>query len=63
MHGHKSVDCKFPKREKNEANYIDGITRDVSDINLSVVISEVNLVGSNPKEWWIDTGGNSPRVL
>ena len=26
------------------------------DIDLIVVISEVNLMGSNPKEWWIDTG-------
>ena len=35
---------------------VDGITKDVSDIDLIAVISEVNLVGSNPKEWWIDTG-------
>ena len=35
---------------------VDGITTDVSDINLTAVIFEVNLVGSNPKEWWIDTG-------
>ena len=26
------------------------------DIDLTTIISEVNLVGSNPKEWWIDTG-------
>ena len=25
-------------------------------MNLSAVVSEVNLIGSNPKEWWIDTG-------
>ena len=35
---------------------VDGITKDASDIDLTIVISEVNLVGSNPKEWWIDTG-------
>ena len=35
---------------------VDGITKDVSDINLTIIISEVNLVGSNPKEWWIDIG-------
>ena len=34
---------------------IDDISKDVSNIDLTVVISEVNLVGSNPKEWWIDT--------
>ena len=39
-----------------EANVVDGITKDVSDIDLTTVISKVNLVGSNPKEWWIDTG-------
>ncbi|XP_075491105.1 uncharacterized protein LOC142529455 [Primulina tabacum] len=25
-------------------------------MNLCAVISEINLVGSNPREWWIDTG-------
>ena len=34
---------------------IDSISKDVSDIDLTAIISEVNLVGSNPKEWWIDT--------
>ena len=33
----------------------DSITKDVSDIDLTTLIFEVNLVGSNPKEWWIDT--------
>ena len=32
------------------------ITKDESDIDFTSVISEVNLVGSNPKEWWIDIG-------
>ena len=26
-----------------------------TNINISVVISEVNLVGGNTKEWWVDT--------
>ena len=34
---------------------VDGITKDMLDIDLTTVIFEVNLVGSNPKEWWIDT--------
>ena len=52
--GHKSLDCRLPKRNKRkEANVVDGITKDVFDINLTIVISKVNLVGSNPKEWWI----------
>ncbi|RVW85618.1 Retrovirus-related Pol polyprotein from transposon TNT 1-94 [Vitis vinifera] len=55
--GHKSVDCRLPKKNKpKEANVIDDITKNVSNIDLTVVVSEVNLVGSNPKEWWIDTG-------
>ena len=29
---------------------------DVSDMNLSAVVSEVNFIGSNTKEWWVDTG-------
>ena len=35
---------------------VDNITQDVLDINLSAMVSEVNFVGSNSKEWWIDTG-------
>ena len=35
---------------------VDDINKDVSDSNLTTVISKVNLVGSNPKEWWIDIG-------
>ncbi|WKA09039.1 hypothetical protein VitviT2T_026717 [Vitis vinifera] len=55
--GHKSVDCRLPKKNKpKEANVIDDITKNVFDIDLTAVVSEVNLVGSNPKEWWIDTG-------
>ena len=34
---------------------VDNIFNGVDDINLSVVISEANLV-ENPKEWWVDTG-------
>ena len=29
---------------------------DVSDMNLSTVVSEVNFISSNTKEWWVDTG-------
>lgn len=34
---------------------VDTITQDVSDINLFAMVSKVNLVGSNLREWWIDT--------
>ena len=54
---HKSVDCRLLKRNKSkEANMVDDITKNVFDIDLTTVISKVNLIGSNPKEWWIDTG-------
>ena len=57
--GYKYANCRPPKRNKpKEVNVIDGITKNVSDINLIVVISRVNLVGSNPKEWWIGTGAS-----
>ncbi|PON52917.1 Zinc finger, CCHC-type [Parasponia andersonii] len=49
--GHKSSDCRLPKKKKKEANIIGEMTQDVSDIDLCAVIFEVNLVGSNPKEW------------
>ena len=34
-----------------EANVIEDITKDVSDIDLTSVFFEVNLMKSNPKEW------------
>ena len=48
--GHMASDCRLPKKKKNEANMVDSITKDVEDISLSAVVSEVNLVGSNPRE-------------
>ena len=27
-----------------------------TNMNFSAVMSEVNLVGGNTKEWWVDTG-------
>ena len=49
--GHKSLECRLPKRNKpKEVNVVDGITKDVSNIDLATVISKVNLVGSNPNE-------------
>ena len=55
--GHKAAECRLPRKNKNkEANVMEKITQEVDDMNLSAVVSEVNLIGSNPKEWWIDTG-------
>ena len=35
---------------------VNNITKDVFDIDLTTVISKVNMVRSNTKAWWIDTG-------
>ena len=32
------------------------ITKDVEDLNLVAMITEINMAESNPKTWWIDTG-------
>ncbi|KAK5784322.1 hypothetical protein PVK06_038845 [Gossypium arboreum] len=53
--GHKSSDCRLPKRVRiNEANAVENISKEVFDLDLCAVISEVNLVDSNPREWWLD---------
>ena len=54
--GHKSVDCRPLKRNKpKETKMVDDISNDVSDIDLTTLISKLNLVGSIPKKWWINT--------
>ena len=54
--GHKAVDCRLPKKKKNkEANMMEEITQEVDDLNLLAVVFKVNLIESNPREWWIDT--------
>ena len=49
--GHESVDCRLPKKnnKNHEANAMNDITQDVSDINLSTMVSELNLVGPTRK--------------
>ena len=61
--GHRASECRKPQQKRTfkknpQANMaeVEHLSKDVSDISLSAVVSEVNLVGSNPKEWWIDTG-------
>ena len=58
--GHRAKDCHSrkeqgnPKKKLPQANVIE--VDDVSDMNLSVVVSEVNFINSNTKEWWVDIG-------
>ena len=61
--GHHAKDYRKRKDQVNtgkksvQANMteLDTLSNNVSDINLSVVVSEVNLVG-NTREWWMDIG-------
>ncbi|XP_073133885.1 uncharacterized protein [Henckelia pumila] len=53
--GHKASECKKPMKNR-EVNMVENISHEVSNMNFCAVISEVNLVGSNPREWWIDIG-------
>ncbi|XP_039142321.1 uncharacterized protein LOC120279452 [Dioscorea cayenensis subsp. rotundata] len=54
--GHMASECRLPKKNKNQANIVDNIIQDVSNMSLVVVVLKVNLVGSNLRQWWIDTG-------
>ena len=57
---HRAKDCHSRKEQGNPKKKLsqDNVTEvdDVSDMNLSAVVSEVNFIGSNTKEWWVDTG-------
>ena len=57
--GHYAKDCRIhkeqgnPKKKRPQANVTE--VEDVSNMNLSAIVSEVNFIGSNTKEWWVDT--------
>ena len=55
---HRSMERKLPKKKirGHEAHVVDTMTKYGSNISLSAMVSEVNLVKSNPREWWIDIG-------
>ena len=46
-----------PKKKRPQVNVTE--VDDVSDMNLSVVVSEVNFICSNTKEWWVDIEATS----
>ncbi|GKC50193.1 hypothetical protein Tco_1072938 [Tanacetum coccineum] len=59
--GHKVTDCRLPKREAHrQANVIEHMHDDVEFVamvyDLTTMISEMNLVGFNTSDWWVDTG-------
>ncbi|XP_062074498.1 uncharacterized protein LOC133778550 [Humulus lupulus] len=49
--GHKSSECKLRKKKGNETYMVDAISQEVVELDLCAVVSEVNLVDANPKEW------------
>ena len=61
--GHHAKDCHGrkdqgnPKKKRPQANVteVNGLLDDVSNMNLSAGVSEMNFIGSNTKEWWVDT--------
>ncbi|BFG35390.1 hypothetical protein CerSpe_216640 [Prunus speciosa] len=62
--GHLAVDCRSGNGQGNQKKKSktvvhmteeDKLSIDLSDINLSIVVSKVNLV-RNTKEWWVDAG-------
>ncbi|KAJ9557464.1 hypothetical protein OSB04_012078 [Centaurea solstitialis] len=55
--GHKAADCKQPKKETpRQVNMMDEeLVAMITDFS-SMMISEVNMIGANAKEWWVDTG-------
>lgn len=58
--GHRKKDCR-KKNQKKQANMIkiDRLSDGMNEMNLSIVISEVNIIGSNSKEQWIGIGATS----
>ena len=51
---HSGKEQGNPKKKSPQVNVTE--VDDVLDINLSAVVSEVNLIGINTKEWWVDKG-------
>ncbi|KAL8098039.1 hypothetical protein AgCh_030973 [Apium graveolens] len=49
--GHTSSDCKKPKKanKKKKANMVDHVFKEMGDIDNCTKVSEVNLVGFNPR--------------
>ena len=56
--GHRAANCKMPKRvNPRQANIMnDNVVMIAMVFDICSMISEVNLVGTNHGDWWIDTG-------
>ncbi|XP_057495650.1 uncharacterized protein LOC130780646 [Actinidia eriantha] len=49
---------KFKKKQPARAHLteVEQVIDDILDLDLCAVVSEINLVGSNPRQWWVDIG-------
>ncbi|GJU90938.1 retrovirus-related pol polyprotein from transposon TNT 1-94 [Tanacetum coccineum] len=56
--GHRAANCKMPKRmNPRQANMVnDDVDMIAMVSDVCAMISEVNLVGTNHGDWWIDNG-------
>ncbi|XP_057514993.1 uncharacterized protein LOC130796638 [Actinidia eriantha] len=63
--GHQVKDCRSRKNQGSDSKKpkhaqanmtVENISNRVNDMNLCAVVTEVNMIGSNTKEWWVDTG-------
>ncbi|VFQ64841.1 unnamed protein product [Cuscuta campestris] len=53
--GHRSSECrKKPQKKKQKKE--EALCSELDAMDLCAIVTEVNLVGSNPKELWVDTG-------
>ncbi|VFQ63817.1 unnamed protein product, partial [Cuscuta campestris] len=53
--GHRSSECrKKPQKKKQKKE--EALCSELDAMDLCAVVTEVNLVESNPKEWWVETG-------
>ncbi|KAA3461329.1 ankyrin repeat-containing protein [Gossypium australe] len=46
---------KVENVDSAKANVVEEISKEVSDMDLYAMISEVNMINSHPREWWLDT--------
>ncbi|KAJ0519959.1 putative RNA-directed DNA polymerase [Helianthus annuus] len=54
--GHRADQCKEPKRDTALMVDDDGMPLVAMISDLTAMAKEVNLVGNEPKGWWVDTG-------
>ncbi|VFR02718.1 unnamed protein product [Cuscuta campestris] len=53
---HHSSDCREKKPQKNKKKTTEAMCAKLDNLDLCAVVTEVNLIGSNPREWFLDTG-------